>query len=265
MEMYMQMSSFGWWIILFFTTISFLLYGFGRISKGNSKIILEFTGGTLILLSITTMFILYGVISGIILLLLSMLIVAPFTGFIMAWLEKKLYQPKIPLIFCKHCNFKTIYNYDNLTFYYCGKDIQGKNKTGWNFENNSEYKKYHCKHCGEVLRRFVLATFHSTCPICERGRLDVTDKDTKLYHLLHVMTDKQRQDHLKGLYGVVGKLQMRKVYDTKETFKKNLQEDQETYKQRVKPELKERTDKMVKAMVESLNKEMLRKYGHLKS
>lgn len=236
----MKLDSLSLWLIHFWNITSFFLYGFGRISRGNSKTIIEFIGGVLILLSIATMFILNGVVSGIVLIALSLLIVAPLTGFIMAWIEKKLYNPKTSIIFCKKCNFQVPYHYDNRTFYYCRKD-----KLGWNFEDINEDKKYYCEVCNELLRPYGMATFRCNCPICNH-RLDVADKNTYLYKNIHQYTEEERQQYLKSSNKIVQELQ------DKKTPTKSV----------VNPKLKKQGDRMAKEMIESLNKEMLRKYGN---
>lgn len=87
----MNINDFYWWLILLWNFASFCLYGFGRVSKGNSKTIIEFIAGVSVLLSFVAMFIIKGVSSGIILILVSLLVVAPLTGFLMAWVQKRLY------------------------------------------------------------------------------------------------------------------------------------------------------------------------------
>lgn len=87
----MKIDDVGWWLIVLWNFASYFIYSFGNISRGNSKVVIEFVGGAFFLFSFVTMFVLFGIKSGIILILLALLITAPLTGLLIAYIEKKLY------------------------------------------------------------------------------------------------------------------------------------------------------------------------------
>ncbi len=87
----MNINNFYWWLLVLLNFASYLIYSFGNISRGNSKILIQFAGGALFVLSFILMFVLFGLWSGVILILLAFALVAPIVGLLMARLEKKLY------------------------------------------------------------------------------------------------------------------------------------------------------------------------------
>lgn len=73
-----------WWLIVFWNILSYCIYGLGQLKSGSLKEILQFVGGILLIASFVSMFILFGISSGIIFLVASFVIAAPVLGFIVA-------------------------------------------------------------------------------------------------------------------------------------------------------------------------------------
>lgn len=87
----MKIDNVGWWLILLWNFVSYFIYSFGNISRGNSKLLIEFVGGALFFLSFVAMFIFFGLWSGLILMAITFMLVSPIVGLLIAHIEKKLY------------------------------------------------------------------------------------------------------------------------------------------------------------------------------
>lgn len=87
----MNINNFYWWLLILLNFVSYFIYSFGNISRGNSKLLIEFVGGALFFFSFVAMFIFFGLWSGLILILLAFALVAPIVGLLIARIENKLY------------------------------------------------------------------------------------------------------------------------------------------------------------------------------
>lgn len=87
----MKIDNLLWWLLIFLNFASYFTYSFGNISRGNSKLLIEFVGGALFFFSFVAMFIFFGLWSGVILIAITFVLVAPIVGLLMARMEKKLY------------------------------------------------------------------------------------------------------------------------------------------------------------------------------
>lgn len=87
----MQINSFGWWLIILLNSLAYFIYRFGMISRGNLKVLIEFTGGILLLTSFILMFLFFGIKSGGALILIFWFVVTPIVEISIGKIEKKLY------------------------------------------------------------------------------------------------------------------------------------------------------------------------------
>jgi len=87
----MYINDLGWWLIALLNFLGYFIYSFGSISNGAAREMIKFIGAILFVLSFILMFAFFGLGSGIGLIVLAFIIVAPITGLLMATIEKRLY------------------------------------------------------------------------------------------------------------------------------------------------------------------------------
>jgi len=87
----MNVNNFGWWSIVFFNQISYVVFRFGMISWGSANKVVEFLGGTFVLISFVLMFLIYGIKSGLMLVPIFWFIVTPIGELLISFVKKKVY------------------------------------------------------------------------------------------------------------------------------------------------------------------------------
>lgn len=85
----MNINNFYWWLLILLNFASYFTYSYGQIISRSKAV--QFVGGVLFILSFVAMFIFFGLWSGVILIAIAFVLVAPIVGLLMAKLENKLY------------------------------------------------------------------------------------------------------------------------------------------------------------------------------
>jgi len=88
----MQINNLDWLLIVILNFFAYFVFRFGGISKGDSKEIIEFIGGTLILISFVWMFISKGLLSGVVLIIIFWVIVTPITEILIERIKRKIWK-----------------------------------------------------------------------------------------------------------------------------------------------------------------------------
>lgn len=85
----MKIDNLLWWLLILLNFASYFTYSYGQML--NIGYVIQFVGGAFFILSFVAMFIFFGIWSGIILILLAFILVAPIVGLLIARIGKKLY------------------------------------------------------------------------------------------------------------------------------------------------------------------------------
>ncbi len=85
------MNNFGYGLLYSLTGLGYLIFRFGMISRGNSKQYIEFFGGILLFTSFVLMFILFGLKSTVVLIVVFIVAITPLGELLLSDISKKLY------------------------------------------------------------------------------------------------------------------------------------------------------------------------------
>ena len=89
----MNINNFSWWLIIILGLISYFIFRYGMTSRGNLKEIISFLGGILLLLSFILMFLLFGIKSGVIYILIFWVVITPINEIILQKVRNKIDKP----------------------------------------------------------------------------------------------------------------------------------------------------------------------------